>query len=224
MGQDIIHVYLMPGMAASPKIFEYIKLPESQFEIHYLEWFLPINNELISEYAIRMCKKIKNENSVLLGVSFGGVLVQEMSKHLKLRKLIIVSSIKSNIELPKKMQIAKVTKAYKLLPVQLVSNLDLFAKYVFGNNITKRLELYKKYLSVNDSNYLSWAIENMVCWNQEKSIPDIIHIHGNIDAVFPISNIKNCIMVENGTHIMILNKYKWFNEHLPGIILKDEII
>lgn len=221
MNQDIIHVYFMPGMAASPKIFEYIILPESQFEMHYLEWFLPINNEPISEYAIRMCKNIKHDNSVLIGVSFGGVLVQEMSKHLELRKLIIVSSIKSNIELPKKMQIAKVTKAYKLLPVQLVSNIDLFAKYVFGNNISKRLELYKKYLSVNDSNYLSWAIENMVIWNQEKSIPKIIHIHGSKDAVFPIINIKTCIIVENGTHIMILNKYKWFNKHLAGIILSD---
>ena len=90
---------------------------------------------------------------------------------------------------------------------------------MFGSNITKRMELYKKYLSVNDSNYLNWAIENMVCWTQEEDIPDIIHIHGDNDAVFPIKNIKACITVENGTHVMILNKYKWFNEHLPKLIL-----
>lgn len=221
MSKEIIHVYLMPGMAASPKIFEHIKLPENQFEIHYLEWFLPLTDETISDYALRMTKRILHENIVLLGVSFGGVLVQEMSKHIKVKKLIIVSSVKSKHELPKKMLLAKTTMAYKLLPIQLVSNVELFAKYAFGSNITKRLDLYKKYLSVNDSGYLSWAIKEMVCWSQANYQTDIIHIHGDNDAVFPIKNISNCITITGGTHIMIINKYKWFNENLPRIILEN---
>lgn len=219
MNQEIIQVYLMPGMAASPKIFEYIKLPENQFKTHKLEWLIPLDNESINNYALRLSKKIKHHNIVLLGVSFGGVLVQEMSKHIKVKKLIIVSSVKAVKELPKHMLMAKVTKAYKLVPTQLASNIDALAKYAFGSNVTKRLALYKKYLSVNDSKYLSWAIKNMVCWNQEIYNPQIIHIHGDNDAVFPIKNISNCITVKGGTHIMIINKYKWFNENLPQIIL-----
>ena len=221
MNREIIHVYLMPGMGASPKIFENIKLPENQFEIHLLEWIIPNINESISDYALRISKNIKHDDIVLLGVSFGGVLVQEISKHIAVKKLIIVSSVKSVRELPKRMLIAKATKAYKLIPTKLASNYELLAKYAFGGNVTKRLELYKKYMSVNDSKYLSWAIKNMVCWNQETCRPDIIHIHGDNDAVFPIKYISNCITVKNGTHIMILNKYKWFNEHLPDIILND---
>lgn len=221
MERNVIHVYLMPGMAASPKIFEYIKLPETQFEIHLLEWIIPLSNETLENYALRMINYIKHENIVLLGVSFGGVLVQEMSKHLSIRKLIIVSSVKSMYELPKKMSIAKSTMAYKLLPVQLASNIDLFTKYAFGSNIKKRLELYKKYMSVNDSNYLSWAIKQMVCWNQENDHVGVVHIHGDNDAVFPIKNISNCIIIKGGTHIMIINKYKWFNENLPRIILEN---
>ena len=211
----------MPGMAASPKIFQHIKLPENQFQIHYLEWFLPLKNETIGDYALRMSKCILHDNIVLLGVSFGGVLVQEISKHIKVKKLIIVSSVKSMHELPKKMLLAKATMAYKFLPTQLVANVELFAKYAFGSNKTKRLELYKKYLSVNDSRYLSWVIKEMVCWNQENHQPDIIHIHGENDAVFPIKNITNCITIKGGTHIMIINKYKWFNENLPSIILEN---
>jgi predicted nucleic acid-binding protein len=221
MIQQVIHVYLMPGMAASPKIFEYIKLPKNQFEIHLLEWVMPVHNESISDYAFRMTKYIMHDNIVLLGVSFGGVLVQEMSKHIKLRKLIIVSSVKSMHELPRKMQLAKATKAYKLLPTQLLSNLDLLVKYAFGKSVIKRIELYKMYLSVNDNAYLSWAIEQMVCWNQQEVIPEMIHIHGDNDAVFPIKYINDAIVVENGTHIMVINKYKWFNENLPRIILEN---
>ncbi|MDO7170647.1 alpha/beta hydrolase [Mariniflexile sp. AS56] len=221
MSAELIHVYLMPGMAASPKIFEYIKLPENQFEIHYLEWMLPLKNETISAYALRMTTHISHDRVVLIGVSFGGVLVQEMCKHISVRKLIIISSVKSVQELPRKMTLAKTTKAYKLLPTQLVSNMELFTKYAFGSNITKRLELYKKYLSVNDAAYLSWAVKEMVCWNQEISRKDMVHIHGDCDAVFPIKNISDCTVIKGGTHIMIINKYKWFNENLPRIILEN---
>ena len=163
MIQQIIHVYFMPGMAASPKIFEYIKLPEDQFEMHLLEWITPLENESLNTYALRMVEFIKHDHVVLLGVSFGGVLVQEMSKYLKLRKLIIVSSVKSMRELPAKMILAKATGAYKIVPTQLASKIDVFEKYAFGALIVKRIELYKKYLSVNDSKYLSWAIKEMVC-------------------------------------------------------------
>jgi len=219
MDKHLIHVYLMPGMAANPSIFEHIKLPEHQFRIHWLEWMIPDINESISQYALRMCANIQHENPVLLGVSFGGILVQEMSKHIELRKLIVVSSVKNRHELPKRMKIARRTNAYKLVPTTLISNVDLLAKYAFGDSIVKRIDLYRKYLSVNDKRYLDWAIEQVVCWQQEESLHEAIHIHGEKDAVFPHRCLGDCITVKGGTHIMIINKFKWFNENLPKIIL-----
>jgi pimeloyl-ACP methyl ester carboxylesterase len=219
MSLNLIHVYFMPGMAANPAIFEYIKLPKNQFKIHLLEWIIPTKNENIESYAKRMNQKIKHKDPVLIGVSFGGVLVQEMSKQMKCKKIIIISSVKSKHELPKRMRLAKVTKAYKLLPTKFVSNFKSFARYAFGETVKKRVKLYRKYLSVADKRYLDWAIENMVCWNQDEAIPHIIHIHGDNDSVFPIKNISQCIAVKGGTHIMIINKYKWLNENLPKFIL-----
>ncbi|MBT8265895.1 MAG: alpha/beta hydrolase [Bacteroidia bacterium] len=220
MNQELIHVYFMPGMAASSSIFEYIKLPESQYKIHLLDWILPTKDESIVSYAERMSEKIEHSNSVLLGVSFGGILVQEMSKFLKLKKLIIVSSVKSHAELPKRMKILRATRAYHLIPTRLAKNVDALAKYAFGKTITRRIELYKKYLSMNNKQYLDWAIKEMICWQKTEIEHEVIHIHGDKDAVFPISHIKNCIIVKNGTHIMIINKYKWFNENLPSLIMR----
>ena len=131
----------MPGMGANPLIFEYIKLPEIDYEIHWLEWQIPEKNETLQAYAKRMCGFIKHDNIVLLGVSFGGILVQEMSKFISLKKLFVVSSVKSHHELPKRLKLLKVTKAYKILPTQLVSNIDLLAKYTFGESIKKRVDL-----------------------------------------------------------------------------------
>ncbi len=211
---------MMPGLAANSLIFEKIKLPESTFEIHLLDWEIPKNNETLLEYAKRMAQLVKHEKVVLIGVSFGGVLVQEMARFLDLRKLIIISSIKSNMELPLPMKIAKTTKAYKLMPTSLFQNVESLVKLSFGNVIKQRLKLYQKYMSMREKVYLDWAIEQMVLWDRTEADKNVIHIHGDEDAVFPIKYIKDCIVVKEGTHIMILNKYKWFNENLPKIILE----
>jgi len=223
MADKLIHLYLMPGMAAKPTIFENIKLPQDKFKIHWLDWMMPEIGESLEDYAKRMILRINHDNVVLLGVSFGGVLVQEMAKHIKLKKLIVVSSIKSLHELPKRMKLMKVTKAYKILPTQLVGNLDLLAKYSFGDNIIKRLELYKKYLCISDKQYLDWAIQELIEWDQEAPNSDAIYIHGDNDAIFPHSCVGNCFIIEGGTHIMILNKYKWFNKNLPKLILDEAV-
>ncbi len=219
MEQELIHVYMMPGMAAEPTIFNRIKLPLDTFEMHWLEWMIPEENESLESYAKRMIAKISHKNVVLLGVSFGGVLVQEMSKYMTLRKLIVVSSVKSKYELPKRMKIAKFMKAYKFAPTQLLSNLDVLKKYAFNDTISKRIDLYKTYLAVNDKRYLDWALEQMICWEQEKPIPDAIYIHGDSDAVFTHSCEGDCIVIKGGTHIMIIFKSQWFNENLPKLIL-----
>jgi pimeloyl-ACP methyl ester carboxylesterase len=215
-----IPVYFMPGLAAGPSIFENIKLPEEQFEMYFLEWFLPIENESIESYALRMTQKIKHENPVLIGVSFGGVLVQEMAKIIQTDKVIIISSVKTNKEFPSRFKIARNTKAYKLIPTQLLADIENLVKYAFGDNIVaKRLKLYEKYLSVRDKHYLDWAIETILCWNQKEINESVIHIHGDADEVFPIKHIRKCIVIKGGTHIMILNKFKWMNENLPKLIL-----
>ncbi|WP_291961991.1 alpha/beta hydrolase [Maribacter sp.] len=216
----MIHVYCMPGMAAGPAIFEYIKLPKENFELHLLEWSIPTKGVSLSEYAKQMSSMVKHENVVLLGVSLGGILVQEMTKFVDVRKVIIVSSVKTRYELPKRMLFARYTKVHKLLPTGLVNNIELLAKYAFGESVTKRLSLYEKYLSVRDKGYIDWSINELVNWKQEIPCKKLVHIQGEKDTVFPKENITDCIVVPNGTHTMIIHRAKWFNQNLATIILE----
>jgi pimeloyl-ACP methyl ester carboxylesterase len=217
-----IPVYLMPGLAASTAIFERITLPEDRFEIYLLEWEIPLDNESLTNYAKRIAEKITHKNPVLIGVSFGGILVQEIARYIECRKVIIISSVRSNLEFPRRLKIAKTTKAYKLIPMSLILNLENLAKFSFGEKVNQRLKLYKKFLSVRDIQYLNWAVEQVILWDRVVVDENVIHIHGDADDVFPIKYIKNCIVVKGGTHIMILNKYKWLNENLPSIILETK--
>jgi pimeloyl-ACP methyl ester carboxylesterase len=218
-----IPVYFMPGLAASSSIFERIALPVDVFEMILLEWELPLDNETLSEYAERISKKVTHKNPVLIGVSFGGILVQEMAEFLEVSKVIIISSVKSNLEFPTTFKVAKTTKAYKLLPTSLVLNIENLARFSFGDKVNQRIKLYQKFLSVRDKKYLDWAIEKIILWDRTEIDKNVIHIHGDVDDVFPIKNIEKCIVVKGGTHIMILSKFKWFNANLPKIILGQEV-
>ncbi|AWA31272.1 alpha/beta hydrolase [Flavobacterium magnum] len=213
-----IPVYFMPGLAASPAIFERIALPEAEFEVVLLEWEIPLDHESLEAYAKRISRRIVHPDPVLIGVSFGGILVQEISKFVAARKVIIISSVKCNTEFPRRFKVAKATKAYKLIPMDLLINVEKLAKFSFGSKINQRLKLYEKFLSVRDKRYLEWAVENVILWERCEADPNVIHIHGDADEVFPIKYISNPIVVKGGTHIMILNKYKWLNENLPKII------
>ena len=218
--ENIIPVYFLPGLAANPSIFKNIQLNSDRFEIHLLEWMIPFEEETISEYALRFCSKVTHTNAVLVGVSFGGIIAQEMNLVHDFRKIIIISSVKTRQELPLHLQLAGKTKVYKLIPTSFFAqNIDLLSKYAFGTPIVKRLDLYKQYLSITDKRYLDWAIKQVVSWNQKMSDPNLVHIHGDKDLIFPIENIIDSIVVKGGTHIMILNKYKWMNENLPKLIL-----
>ncbi|UMB60932.1 alpha/beta hydrolase [Lutibacter sp. A80] len=203
------HIYFVPGLAASSKIFEYLKFPEDTFQLHFLEWLLPLSkNEKIEDYAKRMSDLVTEKNPILVGVSFGGVIVQEMSKHINVQKIILISSVKNRYELPKRLRLIQKTKAYKLFPSKSIKNFEDFSSFAFGDFAKKRVKLYKEYLSVRDALYLDWSIYNVLHWKQEETLDNILHIQGDDDHIFPIKHIKNCIPIKNGTHIMVLNKAK----------------
>ena len=141
-----------------------------------------------------------------------------MAKYIAVEKLIIISSVKSKYELPRRLKLSRKLKLYKVLPTRVFEDVDKLARYAFGETVKNRVALYKRYLSMNDRHYLNWAIREMVCWNQEKAPEGIIHIHGNADRIFPCQHIGDHTTITGGTHIMILTKAKWFNENLPKLI------
>lgn len=215
-----IPVYLIPGMAASSRIFEFISLPEEDFELHALDWIPPVPDESLETYASRLSAGMTKENPVLIGVSFGGIIVQEIAAIRSVRKVIIISSVKTRMELPKRMQVSKTIRLHKLLPTSWVRYINTLDSIRIPLPAKSRLKLYSRYMYLPDPGYIDWAIDRIVCWERKEALPGILHIHGDRDPVFPIARIQNCLVVKGGTHTMIIHRYKWFNSHLPELILQ----
>ena len=208
----------MPGLAASSMVFENIKLDSKKYSLHRIDWIQPKKNESLNAYCIRLSKNIKHKNPILLGVSFGGIIVQELEKIINVKKLIIVSSVKSHKEYPILYKIARDYQLNNALPFGMFDNFIKFSLKLNINKLYKRIDLAERYLTERNEIYLEWAVWSLLNWKQEKYRPDLIHIHGDKDKVFPIENISSCIKIKGGRHEMIILKAKWFNENLPSLI------
>lgn len=204
----------MPGLGASSRIFERIVLPEEEFDTVLLDWVEPQPNECLTEYAQRMAQQVTAANVVLVGVSFGGILVQEMAAFLPNAGIVIISSIKSRVEMPARLRSVSRYQLYRLAPTRWVNQLFLLRKFPLPQLIKKRLDLYEIYMTARSANYLNWSIREVVNWSRAQADARVIHIHGEQDEVFPFKNLTACIGVPKGTHVMILLRYNWFNENL----------
>lgn len=212
------HIYFVPGLAASTGIFDFIDLPSDQFTMHLIAWELPKENESLAAYCNRFKRHIVHDRPILIGVSFGGIVAQELAKQLDVEKLVIISSVKSTAEFPRRIRYAKPIQLHKALPTFLIEHIEWLFKYNFGIG-QKKLERYSRYLSVRNKKYLNWCFDKIVNWTQKVAAKDVIHIHGERDTVFPPKYIKNCIIIPDAGHAAIITHAKWINEHLPDLLL-----
>lgn len=205
-------------MAAGPEIFSRLQLNKEKFEVSFIEWLIPEGDEPIEEYAKRMASCIEEDEVVLIGVSFGGIIAQEIKKIKPLSKVIIISSIKSDTEFPERLRWFYKTSLHKIVPVSWAKDVGKLKPFAFTRFIRRKIDLYELYLNVNDPRYLKWALDKVLSWKCTKEQEEVFHIHGDCDSVFPIVNIKNCCVIKGGTHAMIINKSKEIRELIENEI------
>lgn len=199
-------VYFIPGMSANSKIFERIHLNPEFYEITLLEWLIPYANEPFESYIDRFEKLVIKPNPIIIGVSFGGVIAQELGKRIDCKQIVVISSIVSHSELSPSLRFIKKWKMYRLFPSRRIEFLLKAAKF-FPKNSTlgKKIKMYNVYLTNRDPNYLDWSMRMILNWKNDSILPNLIRIHGTKDHIFPIQYIKKPVeIIEGGTHAMIL--------------------
>ena len=71
---------------------------------------------------------------------------------------------------------------------------------------------------MRDTIYLPWALNAIVNWDRNEVDPDVIHIHGTDDFVFPVKYINDYIKIHHGTHVMILTKARRISAMLNKLL------
>ena len=193
-------IYAIPGLGTNSRIFEPL---QEQLPLRPLEWLPPASGESLRSYAARMAIAIDHPNPWLLGVSFGGIVAQEIARMRPIQGLILVSSLKAQDRRPAYIRWSRQFPLYRLTRgTWRIKTLPLYAPR-FGVRKAAEIRTLKEIFKSFDDEYRMWALHQMAHWDGHPISRPYLHLHGSKDRVLPIQGLQQVTRIEGGTHFMI---------------------
>jgi pimeloyl-ACP methyl ester carboxylesterase len=195
-------IYAFSGLGADQRIFTYLQL---NAELVPVRWIDPLPDESLPSYAIRLSEQIdQSQPYALLGVSFGGMLVSELSHHLAPKHTILISSAANAHELPWMAFLAKKWHLVKRIPLRLFRPPTLVAWFGFPFH-TRNRKVAQGIIRDMDPAFVKWALGAIVQWEREDSPKSFLHIHGRLDPILPLKKRMNAKVIGTGHFIVLKN-------------------
>lgn len=215
-------VYFISGLGADERVFQFLDL--SKITHKFIQWIEPQRGEELTSYCKRLIVQIDTTKEVvLIGLSFGGIVAQEIAKIILCKKIIIISSIKSVHELSWQLKLVRKTQIHRIVPHWLLVLSNRFtADFYFGTENQTESKLLHQIIKDTDPKFLSWAIHQIMNWKNEIYPKNLIHIHGTNDKIFPIEKISNAIQIRNSGHFMIVNRFQQIQNLIFEMIIDNE--
>lgn len=213
-------IILFPGLAADETIFSGLHL--TGYSIHVANFLEPVDHETLPSYAKRMSQTLPPAGDfIFIGVSFGGILAQEVARFMIPEKIILISSISSCKQKPFYFLAAKIFPVYRLLTDALLRRTILNIARMWTKKNEEERILFERMVKAASLNLIRWGIHQTLFWKPEMNTIRVVHIHGNKDMVFPIRHIHADYVIEGGEHFMIVQRAAAINKLLIKIIRSD---
>ena len=195
-------VYVFSGLGADDRVFQFLDL---KYELVYLPWLEPGIEESISAYAKRMAAEIdQNEPFGLIGISYGGLVAVEVSKLVRAKKVILISSACRRKELRLIYRFFGHVPIWKIVPDDFPSPPLSIAKYLFSPKT--QLDLFDSVIQDIPPRFSRWASEKICKWDNDTVPDNLILITGSKDRLMPYKKQKNSFLIAGGTHWMIVDR------------------
>ena len=165
-----------------------------------------------------MRSEINSDKPILMGLSFGGMLCIEIAKQIPVEKIIIISSIKSSLELPQWMKTIAWLKLNKILPVGSSKLTEPIQNRFLGISTEEEKNIVAISRKNANRKYVKWAVDQALNWKNDWQPPEIYHIHGDNDNMFPIKKIKADFTLKNAGHFMIMNRAAEVSTYINSIL------
>ena len=208
-------IYLIPGLGADGRMYG----PQMKImpDAIVLENQKPLKGETLAEYSTRLAGKIDiSKPFIIIGTSLGGIIAMELSRILKPEKVILIASVKHRTEMPLWMRSMKYLYLHRLVSGKVFV---WFSSSNVKRLITKRdTNVAKLLIDLHrdaDPEFVEWAINEVVRWEGTSDHrPDIIHLHGTREILFPYHKVSGAIAVMGGSHVMGLTQSQDVNKIL----------
>ena len=207
-------ILFLPGLSADERMFHSIRNDFKHSQV--LNWIEPKYKEPLSDYAYRLKQELKNDRKYfIVGVSFGGIVALELSKHINSTGCLLVGSISSpygisfsNRQLLKlfRLDSKKIIEASKFLHKR-------FSKYS-PNHLRSKTRIF----TGTKARFYSWAFEELSKWKPERINTPIYHVHGSNDEIFSINRVRPTKIIDGGKHNIMLSHSDVISRYIKEIL------
>jgi pimeloyl-ACP methyl ester carboxylesterase len=212
-------IYVFSGLGSDKRVFQ--KIDFGNCKPIFIIWIKPKINEKLLDYCVRLTEQITEQNPILIGISFGGIVVQEIATIIDTEKIILLATIERREELPIHLKILGNLKIDKIIPTKLLKDHNFLTDYFFGVKTKQNSEILKNIIADTDEDFFKWAVRQIAEWKPTKQLKTIsrITIHGTKDRILPKSrNKKYDFLINGGGHFFTLTQENEINK-----ILKKEL-
>jgi len=194
--------YLIPGLGADERVFRFLQL---QGEVRVLKWLAPLSAaEALLPYAARLATDITSEPCWLVGVSFGGILAQEITRLRPQARVVLISSLADVRELPQVLRLARQLGLYRLFPPQLLQLMPRVAQWFFGVRNGAEYDLLRQIIRDTDPAFARWAVARLLHWDST-GVPAAVRVHGCHNRLLPATTATIDFPISGGGHFMIVS-------------------
>ena len=211
-------VYFISGLGADNRSFGFLDL--SFCDPQFLTWKKPLPKENLASYAERLFEQINDEEAVIVGLSFGGMLATEMAKKHPRTKAIIIASSKTFREIPGYLRFWKHLPIYKFHSHRIKNRSGQFMLNILGTKGEAQKKVQQEILKDSDPNFTRWAIGAIVQWKNLVVPENLIHIHGTADKLLPYRYVKADHEIVDGEHVFVMDRATEVSNLLKKLILK----
>ncbi|TNE56369.1 MAG: alpha/beta hydrolase [Bacteroidetes bacterium] len=174
-------IYCLSGLGVDQRVFQALEL--DIYELVHISWIDPLKNESLDIYARRLFEQTQiDDDYLLMGVSFGGMIAVEVAKIKRPRKLILISSMINRHELSLHYRFLLRIGVHNWVPGNFFRNPGRLGAYFFGAKKENERGLLKKIMRDTDPIFLKWALGAISNWRNKADV-DLFQIHGTRDKI-----------------------------------------
>ena len=169
-------IIFIPSFGTNSTLYDNIKLAdENHSKVIKSEWLGIQERESFETYALKFINHYDiSHHDILVGTSLGGIIAQEINKQIPVKQVIIISSLKSEKEMPRLFTMIRQLRLYYFFsPVLLKLGLDLVVP-LYGRQV-KRYLWFRRVFKQSDNDFLRWSFKNIVHWKNESIVENLIH-------------------------------------------------
>ena len=217
-------LFFISGLGANERAFSNIN--NLDVESTVVKWMKNEPEETLEEYAHKVIDKYSiTRDDGVAGLSFGGLLAQEIAYILKMDKVILISSFRDKGDLKPILKFGLKHRLDKWIPPFNIPILNSVIINYLNSETASSKPLLDEMLNQTDYDLMKWSLTQIFLSSRERYEGiELINILGTNDRIIGQWSNRTTHVIKDGSHFMVYEKADEIIDIINGVVAESKHI